>query len=519
MTLISLSGVLSTSAPTKAQKDAAIYMFGSKGHSIVAILDKFSRAKEIRAPHLDGLLKLMKEGEDDEIIKYNASAVGKKTVAAAKQFATAKTLAASIKALRLIKVPAKWIDGHSDVAAARNEETKEIRARRSAGNKPEKPIKLDNPSAPAPEDVSPAAVFDAAFKARNTEPFEAVHKAVRVVAKKYGLTTKLSMTILGSSSIVLQMGSGAEAEILFPSNSRKLKQLRDDPNQFFMTAQNSIEVTLATDFVTATMKNAPRIVAKAFDVLWKKAMASGAAQSKEKEVVAKPYKPSGKSDVSLVDEMAEVPARKIAAKSLREREEYFTALRNVLQKNLPKMTVATVSNGVTVVGKRDYVVTLDNNAWNIKVGVTGKPKRIGATFDIVDLLGMLDKSILRPKPEGGPAQPEPPYFDQVQIVGGEYSTAVHTKEGQTFPVRFKREGDKFVFSTMVYSDVQHFITQGMEKTKIMWETFTGRSVTFSKADADKFERWVKSIKRPQALTSNKTFPAIAPLPKGMSMTD
>lgn len=160
MSLIKIDGVQSLSAPTKAQKDAAIYMLGSKGHAIVSVLDKLSRAKEIRAPHLDGLLKLMKDGTDEEIIKFVASAAGKKTLLNAKAFATAKTLTASIKALRLIRVPQKWIEGHSDAAAARINETKEIRARRTAGNKPEKPIKLDNPQAPESTTVD-GSVIDA----------------------------------------------------------------------------------------------------------------------------------------------------------------------------------------------------------------------------------------------------------------------------------------------------------------------------------------------------------------------
>jgi len=148
MSLIKLEGVASTSAVSKAQKDAAVYMFGSKGHSIVAVLDKFARAKEIQAPHLAGILALMKDGADDEIIKFTSSAAGKKSIVAAKQFAIAKTFTNAIKYLKLIRVPMKWIPGHSDTAAARIQQTETIRASKRASTKPEKPIKLDNPHAP-----------------------------------------------------------------------------------------------------------------------------------------------------------------------------------------------------------------------------------------------------------------------------------------------------------------------------------------------------------------------------------
>lgn len=104
---------------------------------------------------------------------------------------------------------------------------------------------------------------------------------------------------------------------------------------------------------------------------------------------------SGKSAFTLVDELAETTARKIAAKPLLAREEYFNALRDMLQQNLPKRIVSTVSDGVTVVGKTEHIIRLTDNAWTLQTGPTGKPKRIGATFDIADLLGMIDKSILR----------------------------------------------------------------------------------------------------------------------------
>ncbi|QYW04578.1 hypothetical protein pEaSNUABM14_00253 [Erwinia phage pEa_SNUABM_14] len=263
MSLVKLQGVPSLSAPTKAQKDAAIYMFGSKGHSIVAVLDKFSRAKEVRAPHLDGLLKLMKEGEDDEIIKFVSSAAGKKALANAKAFAVAKTLTASIKALKLIRVPMKWIDGHSDVAAARNEETKEIRARKTAGNRPEKPIKLDNPQAPAP--VTPKA------------------KPVHI--------------------------------------------------------------------------------------------------------------PSGKSADTLVDEMGDIPARKISGKSMQQREEYLNALGFVIQRNIPRAKVNVSADSVMVTkGSKIYTIALTPQAWTLQEGVTKKPKRIGTTFDVVSILSAIDSS-------------------------------------------------------------------------------------------------------------------------------
>lgn len=98
--------------------------------------------------------------------------------------------------------------------------------------------------------------------------------------------------------------------------------------------------------------------------------------------------------------MAEVSANKISKKSLGEREDYFNALRTVLQDNLPRSEVSATSSGVVVAkGNKLYTVRLTDKAWTLQVGATGKVKKIGTTFDIVDLLGMMDKGILSPKPK------------------------------------------------------------------------------------------------------------------------
>ena len=545
MSLIKIQGVASTSAPSKAQKDAAVYMFGSKGHSIVAVLDKFSRAKELRTAHLDGLLKLMKDGEDDDIIKFTASALGKRTITAARAFAVAKTLTSSIKALKLIRVPVKWVEGHSDLAAARAQETKEIRARRTAGNKPEKPIKLDNPGAPesttvdnkvidakkgsatpATDDLSVidrvvknpsikntsiiirrvfkghettsslmfrkgvgtqstllglgshgnghetgAGLLVAAFKATGIKPkwyladagdaafdlgsaanvtkvfkwlsarkpgetFAATAKlpksgkvpegATRVVRDHIGKPERVSKEKLASSTfdfVGVKSAAGGALKLQFkqPKNDHEwsltIRRNKDsitsdhDGSSGYQTAESFLQrgvVAVGGSVVnehqqpnSAIFQFADEAQAKAFMSWVKKQKAQTINFKTEPKITvtkAASYQPSGKSDISLVDELAEVTARKIAAKPLQAREEYFNALRNTLQNNLPKSQVSATSDGVVVAkGTKMYTIRLTDKAWTIQTGATGKQKKIGATFDIVDLLGMIDKSILSPK--------------------------------------------------------------------------------------------------------------------------
>ncbi|QZE59494.1 hypothetical protein MPK66_gp250 [Erwinia phage pEa_SNUABM_2] len=664
MSLIKIEGVQSLSAPTKAQKDAAVYMFGSKGHSIVAVLDKFSRAKEVRTAHIDGLLKLMKEGEDDDIVKFVASAAGKKSIAAAKQFAIAKTLAASIKALKLVRVPMKWIEGHSDAAAARITETKEIRARKTAGNKPEKPIKLDNPHAPeavtidqtktnsalskvyklpktaagygsaltpqwkaiiaaantalggmfvlkwakseggaqiiptgkgyrsipnayltaaidenswfmyavAPTDkkgagiegkmignqltmasiaafmrdvmaqqnspvtaainkmIAGATVFDkeivhteandptlkAIGDAKRAQDAEGTAKgAINSVTKitsanvskitrgaqikiEQQLDSKLSgvlnnaqfrekgtyaaldgylfemnaptsykdMPNIASYAIIppqtrtglsgknwrvsaLAIGRASATAIIDigptfslakvksavrqlasaspvggstgTSSPKGVKEQRFLNNLLFNLNANGKDIQIDGDNASIGLfeKNyidtapaalnvsflpqdgyafvrAPNATNAAKWIAWANKKSSRTLLPEQAASI--PHSPTGKSPIALVDELAEVPARKISAKPLQAREEYFNALRTVIQNNLPKREVSATSTGVVIGGgSKLHTLRLDNNAWTLQTGVTGKAKRIGTTFDIVDLLGMLDKGILRPK--------------------------------------------------------------------------------------------------------------------------
>lgn len=504
MSLIKIEGVQSLSAPTKAQKDAALYMFGSKGHSIVAVLDKFSRVKELRTAHIDGLLKLMKEGEDDDIIKFTSSAAGKKSIAAAKQFAVAKTFAASIKALKLVRVPMKWIDGHSDAAAARIAETKEIRARKTAGNRPEKPIKLDNPHAPeattayTPSGKSPITLVDelAEVTARkiSAKPLQAREEyfnALRTVLQNNLPKREVSAT---STGVVVSGGS-------------KMYTLRLDDNAW----------TLQTGVTGKTKK-----VGVTFDIVDLLAMIDKGILRPKPEATGS-RTAAGPSKSPLADELANTSAREISAKSLDERRSYITALASVIRKNFPSKQVEIGTNKIVVsgVGGKYQTLSLKNNAWYIQSGVD-KAVKIGTTLPMSDMSGLIDVGSSSPKPKGGSAssRKQPPYFDRVtkDAKTGEYRTIIQANENQAFQVSVKREGDKFVFTSPVYPDVQRFVTQGMTEADVMWETFTGKSVTFSKEDADKFEKWIKSIKRTTALTSNYLFPAIAPTRSGGGMS-
>lgn len=143
--------IISISA-TKAQKDGAKYLFGSKGEGILAVLESLAKAKELRTPHLSGLINMLKDAEDEELIKFKSSPAGIRTIENAKQLATAKTLVTSIKALRGVKVNSKWIVDHQDVKVDLAAETVTHRAT-GRGGKPQKGNELVNHQAPEAETI------------------------------------------------------------------------------------------------------------------------------------------------------------------------------------------------------------------------------------------------------------------------------------------------------------------------------------------------------------------------------
>lgn len=111
MTTISLpklnQEVVSLSA-TVAQKEAAKFLFGKNYLKILTAIETLAKSKIVLSPHVRGLLLMLRDAEDDEIIKFQKAAGGKATIKAVQDLAKAKTLDASLKAFKAIKVPKQW---------------------------------------------------------------------------------------------------------------------------------------------------------------------------------------------------------------------------------------------------------------------------------------------------------------------------------------------------------------------------------------------------------------------------
>lgn len=143
MTTISLpklnENVVSVSA-TKAQTEAAKYLFGKNYLKILANIELLAKSKLVLSPHLRGLMLMLRDAEDDEIIKFPKTVSGKATIKAVQDLAKAKTLDASLKAFKLIKVAKKWHDvgAKTDVAkiAKPVPKVKERKAKPAPAEKP-----------------------------------------------------------------------------------------------------------------------------------------------------------------------------------------------------------------------------------------------------------------------------------------------------------------------------------------------------------------------------------------------
>lgn len=99
--------VVSLSA-TVAQKEAAKYLLGKNYLKILEAIEKLSKSKIVLSPSLRGFLLMLRDAEDDEIIKFQKLASGKATIKAMQDLVKAKTLESSLKALSGIKVAKKW---------------------------------------------------------------------------------------------------------------------------------------------------------------------------------------------------------------------------------------------------------------------------------------------------------------------------------------------------------------------------------------------------------------------------
>lgn len=207
--------IISISA-TKAQKDGAKYLFGTKGESILNVLEGLAKAKELRTPHLTGLILMLKEAEDEELIKFKASPAGKRTIENAKQLATAKTLVTSIKALRGVKVNSKWIQDHQDVKVDLAAETVTHRAT-GRGGKPQKGNTLVNHQAPDSETITRTATpSDGKYK---------YHFSVDNV-KRPGLSARIDAAIQKLNPSITKEVNGDYAEYSVRTK-REMKELAE----------------------------------------------------------------------------------------------------------------------------------------------------------------------------------------------------------------------------------------------------------------------------------------------------
>lgn len=183
----------------------------------------------------------------------------------------------------------------------------------------------------------------------------------------------------------------------------------------------------------------------------------------------------------------------------------------MLGRNLPAYRVEATHEGVTVTrGSKVNTVRLGEKAWTIQMGITAKLKSLGSKFDIVDLLGMIDKGIASPKLKAGvPGQAMPmPYFDAVKknAQDGTYDTVIYMEADRIYPLALKREGNMFTMKVSMFGPIQHFITQGMQECGATLTGVTGRSFTFNEEDANAFEKWLKAQRRPKTLSTKYLMP-------------
>jgi len=194
--------VISLSA-TVAQKEAAKYLLGKNYLKILESIEKLSKSKIVLSPNLRGFLLMLRDAEDDEIIKFQKLASGKATIKAMQDLLKAKTLETSLKALSGIKVAKKW----QEAAGKTKNVVKPVPKVKPPKEPKVAPVSEPAPAPPKTQD-KPITMSWPEVPDRDKKPIQAhtVNIAVRILVK-LGLTVNdhdIVKTPRGSTMIVLQ---------------------------------------------------------------------------------------------------------------------------------------------------------------------------------------------------------------------------------------------------------------------------------------------------------------------------
>lgn len=357
--------VVSLSA-TVAQKEAAKYLLGKNYLKILEAIEKLSKSKIVLSPSLRGFLLMLRDAEDDEIIKFQKLASGKATIKAMQDLVKAKTLESSLKALSGIKVAKKW-----EEAAGK---TKNV-VKPVPKVKPPKEPKVAPVSEPLPAPKvqdKPITMSWPEVPDRDTSSMQAhvVNLAVKALVK-LGLTVNdhdIVKTPRGSTMIVLQ------AKKDDPKLHWGIQIHRD--GKFSHGAYN--EKGIGTEFQDAQrLETACAQLKAAIDKQNAAGTTAGTAPKK--------------TELALIDEISDVMPHTLA-KNTDKYADHFNAIAHNLCRNIPGLKCSVNGTVIKLVyGSGEFgTLEFENERWKVApYQRTHAIKDIGQFYDaghVIDTL-------------------------------------------------------------------------------------------------------------------------------------
>lgn len=332
-----------------AQKEAAKFLFGKNYLKILETIEKLAKSKVVVSPQLRGLLLMMRDAEDAEIIKFQKSAPGKATIKAAQDLLKAKTLDASLKAFRGIKVAKKWTQEAGQTKDVTKPVPKVKPARQPKPAPEEKPVlKVGEQVKSAPKIGTPQ-IPDLTNKPNPDTKFgKLVNDTVRVIVN--------AAYLIDDSMIMLTKNGGYQIRIYPKVTDNPREDLaygiivhKDETFSYGVYDKNGIGKTVGSD--TNMRKAVSRIIheietnnptnANAFQVAFGKGKA----------------KDDHKSETVLVDEISDVLPQTLD-KKFENYTDHIKAIGDNLKRNIPGLKTKLLPRGLELIMGQDEFGTL-----------------------------------------------------------------------------------------------------------------------------------------------------------------
>lgn len=388
--------VISLSA-TVAQKEAAKFLLGKNYLKILEGLEKLSKSKVVLSPNIRGFMLMIRDAEDEEIIKFQKSASGKATIKAMQDLLRAKTIDAGLTALKGIKVAKKW---------------QELAGRTKNVVKPVPKVKPPKQPKPAPEEKPVLKLGEETRKpeAVGTPQISDHHTGKKNIAEgtKFGNAVNVAIAVFHKLGLTVN-----DTDVTKAANGSFMISLQD--NKEVKGQKWALQITQGGKFVAGSFDEKGRGTAFSDEAsLAKSCMKLKAAIDKQNSGTTTAGTAPKKTELTLIDEISDVMPQTLA-KSIDKYSDHFNAIAENLSRNIPGLKCSVNGSVIKLVyGSGEFgTLEFENERWKIAPHQrTHAIKDVGQFYDagyVIDALSemfALDKKTVAKQKAVGTMNPK-----------------------------------------------------------------------------------------------------------------